>query len=170
MKNPNTRKLTLGAIIAALYVVLSLLQNLLLPGSASMAIQFRVAEALCVLSLFTPSAIWGLSLGCLLFNITSSAALPLDWLIGTTATALAAIAMYHLRNVKIKKLPVLSLLMPAIMNGLLVGAELTIYIKAYSMWLNGFFVALGEIGVLFTLGVGLYFALLPAKDRLFKES
>ena len=170
MKNPNTRKLTLGAIIAALYVVLSLLQNLLLPGSASMAIQFRVAEALCVLSLFTPSAIWGLSLGCLLFNITSSAALPLDWLIGTTATALAAIAMYHLRNVKVKKLPVLSLLMPAIMNGLLVGAELTIYIKAYSMWLNGFFVALGEIGVLFTLGVGLYFPLLPAKDRLFKES
>ena len=170
MKNPNTRKLTLGAIIAALYVVLSLLQNLLLPGSASMAIQFRVAEALCVLSLFTPSAIWGLSLGCLLFNITSSAALPLDWLIGTTATALAAIAMYHLRNVKVKKLPVLSLLMPAIMNGLLVGAELTIYIKAYSMWLNGFFVALGEIGVLFALGVGLYFALLPGKDRLFKES
>ena len=98
MKNPNTRKLTLGAIIAALYVVLSLLQNLLLPGSASMAIQFRVAEALCVLSLFTPSAIWGLSLGCLLFNITSSAALPLDWLIGTTAAALAAIAMYHLES------------------------------------------------------------------------
>jgi len=103
-------------------------------------------------------------------NITSSAALPLDWLIGTTATALAAIAMYHLRNVKVKKLPVLSLLMPAVMNGILVGAELTIYIKASSMWLNAFFVALGEIGVLFTLGVGLYFALLPVQDRIFKES
>ncbi len=167
MKHTHTRKLTLGAMTAALYVVLTLLQNFLLPGSASMAIQYRVAEALCILSLFTPSAIWGLSLGCLLFNLTSSAALPMDWLIGTTATALAAIAMYRLRSIKIKKLPVLSLLMPAVTNGLLVGAELTIYIKASPLWLNMLCVALGEIAVLFTLGVGLYFALLPAEDRLF---
>ena len=170
MKNTHIRKLTLGAMIAALYVALTLLQNLLLPGSASMAIQFRVAEALCILSLFTPSAIWGLSLGCLLFNMTSSAALPLDWLIGTTATALAAIAMYHLRNIKINKLPVPSLLMPAVMNGLLVGAELTIYIKASPLWLNILCVAIGEIAVLFTLGAGLYFALLPVKDRFFDKA
>ncbi len=166
MKNTRTRKLTHGALIAALYVVLTLLQNLLLPGSASMAIQFRVSEALCVLALFTPSAIWGLSLGCLLFNITSSAALPLDWFVGTVATALSAMAMYQLRNVKIRKLPALALVMPAIANAILVGAELTVYI-GNSLWFNILCVAIGELVVLLSLGTALYFALLPIKDRLF---
>ena len=166
MKNTRTRKLTHGALIAALYVVLTTLQNVLLPGSASMAIQFRVSEALCILALFTPSAIWGLSLGCLLFNLTSSAALPLDWFIGTAATALAAMAMYQLRDLKFKKLPVLALAMPAMANSILVGGELTIYI-GNSMWFNMLCVALGEVAVLFSLGVALYFALLPVKDRLF---
>ncbi len=166
MKNTRTRNLTHGALIAALYVVLTTLQNVLLPGSASMAIQFRVSEALCILALFTPSAIWGLSLGCLLFNLTSSVALPLDWFIGTAATALAAMAMYQLRNLKIKKLPVLALAMPAIANSILVGGELTIYI-GNSMWFNMLCVAVGELAVLFSLGIALYFALLPAKDRLF---
>lgn len=167
MKKTNIRNLTHGALIAALYVVLTLLQNLLLPGSASMAIQFRVSEALCILALFTPSAIWGLSLGCLLFNMTSSAALPLDWLVGTAATALAAMAMYQMRRVLIKKLPLPALLMPALLNGLLVGAELTVYIKALPLWLNMLCVAAGEAAVLLTLGTALYFALLPVKDRLF---
>ncbi len=168
MKNTRARNLTHGALIAALYVVLSTLQNTLLPGSASMAIQYRAAEALCILALFTPSAIWGLSLGCLLFNITSSAALPLDWFIGTTATALAAMAMYQLRQVKVKKLPIFALLMPVLANGLLVGAELTIYI-GNSMWFNMLCVAAGELAVMATLGVGLYYALLPVKDRLFGD-
>ena len=51
MKKMTTRDLTCGAVIAALYVVLTVLQNVLLPGSASMAVQFRAAEALCVLAL-----------------------------------------------------------------------------------------------------------------------
>ena len=55
MKKMTTRDLTCGAVIAALYVVLTVLQNALLPGSASMAVQFRVAEALCVLALFSPT-------------------------------------------------------------------------------------------------------------------
>ena len=73
---PYSRHLAHAAIIAALYAVLTHMQNILFPGSASMAIQFRVSEALCVLAFFTPAAIPGLSLGCLLFNITSGAALP----------------------------------------------------------------------------------------------
>ena len=167
MKQTQTRKLTLGALLAALYFVLSLLQNFLLPGSASMAVQFRISEALCILALFTPTAVWGLSLGCLLFNLTSASALPLDWFVGTAATALAAILMYHLRNLRFHKVPILALLMPALMNGVLVGAELTIYIKAAPLWLTMVCVAVGEVAVLFTLGLGLYFALLPQQDRLF---
>ena len=55
----KTRHLAHAALIAALYVVLTHLQNLLLPGSATWAIQCRLSEALCVLALFTPSAISG---------------------------------------------------------------------------------------------------------------
>ena len=71
-----------GALIAALYVTLTYAQNFLLPGTASQAIQFRASEALCVLALFTPAAIPGLTVGCLLFNI-SNGALPLDFAVQT---------------------------------------------------------------------------------------
>lgn len=162
----TTRDLTTAAILAALYTVLTLLQNVLFPGSTSMAIQFRVSEALCVLALFTPAAIYGLSLGCLLSNLLSSAALPLDFLIGTLATLLATAAMYGLRNVRLFRLPVLSLLMPALVNALIVGAELTYYFGELSFWLNALYVAVGELVVLFVLGLPLW-ALLE-KGRLAK--
>ena len=160
----TTRDLTTAAILAALYTVLTLLQNVLFPGSTSMAIQFRVSEALCVLALFTPAAIYGLSLGCLLSNLLSSAALPLDFLLGTLATALATGAMYALRNVRLFRVPVLSLLMPALLNALIVGAELTYYFGELSFWLNALYVAAGELAVLFVLGLPLW-ALLE-KGRL----
>ena len=152
----TTRSLVQSAVIAALYVCLSLLQNLLLPGSASMAIQYRVAEALCVLALFSSSAIPGLALGCLLFNLTQAGALPLDFIIGTSASLLAALGMYLLRDVRVGKLPLLSLLMPALSNGILVGSELTIYMEASSFWFNALCVAAGELAVIFTLGLALY--------------
>ena len=79
-----------SAIIAALYAVLCHFQNLLLPGSATWAIQLRAAEALCILAFFTPAAIPGLGIGCLLFNVSFAGALPLDFLVGTLASGLAA--------------------------------------------------------------------------------
>ena len=75
--NKNVRHLTHSALIAAMYVALTYLQNLLIPGSATWAIQFRVSEALCVLALYTPAAIPGLTIGCLLFNISYAAALQI---------------------------------------------------------------------------------------------
>ena len=150
MKN-RSRNLTRAALIAALYVVLTHFQNLLLPGSASWAIQCRLSEALCVLALFSPAAISGLSIGCLLFNITFAAALPLDWLIGTLATFCATSAMWLLRNISIKGYPLPALLMPALFNAVLVGWELTVYIGG-AFWLNAGYVALGELIVLLTIG------------------
>jgi len=147
----KAKKLAHAALIAALYVVLTHLQNLLLPGSASWAVQCRLSEALCVLALFTPSAISGLAVGCLLFNITFAAALPLDWLIGSLATLCATSAMRILRNVRIGGYPLLSLLMPALFNALLVGWELTVYIGS-GFWLNALYVAIGEAIVLLTAG------------------
>ena len=151
----KSRYLTHAALMAALYVALTYFQNLLLPGSATWAIQFRVSEALCVLALFTPAAIGGLSVGCLLFNLSYSAALPLDFLVGTLATALACSSMYLTRKITFRKLPLVSLMMPAIFNGLLVGWELAVYIGG-GFWLNALYVAIGEAAVLLILGSALY--------------
>ena len=154
----KTRSMTHGALIAALYVALTYFQNIILPNSATMAIQYRASEALCALALFTPAAIPGLSIGCLIFNLSYAAALPLDWLVGTAATLLATSAMYLTRKIVIFKTPILALIMPAVFNALLVGWELTAYIGG-GFWLNALYVAIGEGAVLLSLGVLLYKAL-----------
>ena len=154
----NIRFTTHAALIGALYVALCYLQNMLLPGSASWAIQFRAAEALCVLALFTPSAIGGLTIGCLLFNISFAGALPLDFLVGTAASLLAAWGMYLTRRITIKGYPFLAMTLPAVTNAFLVGWELSVYIGG-GFWLNAIYVAIGELAVLLTLGSALFYAL-----------
>ena len=144
------RRLTHAAIIAALYAVMTHLQNIILPGSASWAIQCRISEMLCALALFTPAAIPGLTIGCLLFNITFAAALPLDFLLGSLATALAATAIWKLR-----RHPLVALTMPALTNAILVGWELTIYIGG-GFFINALYVAIGELIVMMTLGLLFY--------------
>lgn len=156
--NNKTRYLTHAAIIAALYAVLTHMQNLLLPGSATWAIQMRMSEALCVLAFFTPAAIPGLTLGCLVFNLTFAAALPLDFVIGSAATLLAALGMWKTRRVALKGFPLPGLLMPALSNAVLVGWELTVYIGG-GFLLNAVYVAIGEAVVLLTLGSALYYAI-----------
>lgn len=147
---------THAAIIAALYTVLTHLQNIILPNSASMAIQCRLSETLCILALFTPAAIPGLAVGCLLFNLTFSAALPLDFLAGTAATIGAAWAMWKLRAVTVRGYPLAAMFMPALFNALLVGWELTVYIGG-GFWFNALCVAIGEIIVLFVFGSALFY-------------
>jgi len=144
-----------AAIIAALYVVLTHFQNILLPGSASWAIQCRLSETLCILAFFTPAAIPGLTIGCLLFNITFAGALPLDWLVGSLATLIAAQMMWHLRDMKFHGLPLLGLTMPALTNAVLVGYELTLFIGG-GFWINALYVAIGELIVLLIPGSLLY--------------
>ena len=155
----KTRLLAHSAMIAALYAVLTYAQYLLWPESTSMAIQVRVSEALCVLAFFTPAAVPGLTLGCLLFNLTFAGTLPLDWLVGTLATLLAAGGMWLTRNVTVKGFPLVGMLLPALTNALLVGWELTIYIGEASFWYNALFVALGELIALLVLGSILFYAL-----------
>ena len=151
----RTRQIVHAAMIAALYVVLTHLQNIILPGSATWAIQCRLSETLCVLAFFTPAAIPGLAVGCLVFNITYAGALPLDFLVGTLATILAAWAMWLTRKITIRGLPFPGLLMPAVTNAFLVGWELTVFIGG-GFWINALYVALGELIVLLTFGIFLY--------------
>ncbi len=154
----NARFLTQGALLAALYVALTHLQNLLLPGSATWSIQFRASEALCVLALFTPAAIPGLTLGCMLFNISFAGALPLDFLVGSLASLLATAGMYLLRKCTVKGYPLVAMFLPAVSNALLVGWELQVYIGG-GFWLNALYVAIGEAAVLLTLGTALFYVL-----------
>ena len=125
---------------------------------------------MCVLALFTPAAIPGLTLGCLLFNITFSAALPLDFLVGSLATYLAAQGMWLTRNIRIRNIPLPGLLMPALTNAILVGLELSIYIGG-GFAINALYVALGELAVLLTLGTALYLTIRNRKlgAILFKQ-
>lgn len=164
--NRKTRKLTHGALIAALYVVLTHAQNLLVPESATMMIQFRVSEAMCVLAFFTPAAIWGLTAGCFLFNLSFAGALPLDMLIGSLATLLATVGMYLTRKWRIGKYPLLGMLLPAVTNGFLVGWELD-FVMGGGFWLNFGCVAIGELTVLLTLGTALYCTL--SRRDLYKK-
>jgi len=150
------RNIAFGAVFAALYVALTYMQNMILPGSATWAIQFRASEALCILAFFTPSAIGGLSVGCLLFNLSFAGALPLDPIVGTLATVLTTGGMYLTRRITIKGYPLLGMLLPALFNGLLVGWELWLIIGG-GFWLNAMYVAIGEAAVLLTLGSMLYF-------------
>lgn len=162
----HARNIAYSALIAAMYAALTHLQNLLIPGSATWAIQFRASEALCILAFFTPAAIPGLSVGCFLFNLTYSGALPFDPVVGTLATALAAGGMYLTRQ-----FPVFGLCLPALFNALLVGWELAVYVGD-GFWINCLYVAIGELAVLFTLGLILYATMKKRglARRLFGES
>lgn len=151
-----------AAVIAAMYATLTILQNVLLPGSASAAVQFRVSEVLTILALYTPAAIPGLAVGCAVANLSSVAvAGPLDLIIGSAASLIAAVLMYATRNVRLFKLPVLAALMPALVNGVLVGFEIDFFIvnqgsfNFYDFLFQGGCVALGELAVLFLLGLPL---------------
>lgn len=161
MKTKSTVYIVQAAVIAALYAALTILQNTLLPGTASMAVQFRVAEVLTILAVFTPAAIPGLTIGCVIANISSLSVLgPYDLIFGSIASLIAAVLMYLLRNKRLFKLPVASALMPALANGIIVGFEIEFFFVEGGFHFGDFLfqggcVALGELGVLFVLGLPL---------------
>lgn len=97
MHNTKVLRLTQAAMIAALYVVLTTLANVF--GLANYPIQVRFSEALTILPYFTPAAIPGLFVGCLLSNLLTGC-MPLDVVFGSLATLLGAIGTYCLRKYK----------------------------------------------------------------------
>lgn len=175
MQKKSTMYIVQGAVIAAMYAVLTIAQNVLLPGTASMAVQFRIAEVMTVLAFFTPAAIPGLTIGCVIANISSvTAGLGFyDMIFGSIATLLAALSMRALRNVRVFNIPLLALLMPALFNGIIIGFEIDFFFIG-SMSFNfadflvqGGCVALGELGVLLVLGIPL--TILIEKNGLKRE-
>jgi len=110
----NTKFMIQAAVIAAVYSTLTIL---LMPFSYGV-MQVRVSEALTVLPYFTPAAIPGLFIGCLVSNMVGPYGL-LDMVFGSSATLLAAVSSYYLRNK-----PLLVPLPPVIANGIIIGCML----------------------------------------------
>ena len=104
----NNKDIMRGGIIAALYVVLTMLSSAL--GLSSGAVQLRLSEMLCVLPCFTASAVPGLFLGCLLAN-TLTGCVPVDIVFGSLATLLGAWGTRRMR-----RRPRLALLPPIVFN------------------------------------------------------
>ena len=119
-KTSKVRFLALSAVIAALYAVLTYAAAAM--NLAFGAVQFRFSEALTVLPAFTPAAIPGLAVGCLISNLASPLGV-VDWVFGTLATLLAGIFSYLVRNIRWKEIPVLAPLPPVIFNAIIVGFE-----------------------------------------------
>lgn len=168
MKNKKgTRFLTEASVIAAMYAVFTVMQNLLLQNSASAPVQVRLSEALCALCVITPAAVPGVTIGCFIANLTGIGSMPLDLIFGTGATLLSGLCMYKFRNMKIKNTPVLSLSMPVIFNAIIVGLELTLFVQSENgVTLKAFvvqalLVAAGEI----ISAVGLGLPLLKAVEK-----
>jgi len=95
MQNKKVLYLSQAAMIAALYVVLTMIANAL--GLANQAIQLRFSEALTILPFFTPAAIPGLFVGCIISNVMAGGIL-LDVVFGSIATLIGAFGTYALRH------------------------------------------------------------------------
>ncbi len=166
-QSATLRFLTEGGVIAALYAALTMAAGFL--NLAYGPIQFRFSEALTVLPVFTPAAVPGLFLGCILGNVTS----PLGWVdvvCGATASLLAAWSTRKLRQVCWGKVPILAPLPPVFFNALIVGAEITLFSPdaSFAAFLYAALtVGLGQLVVCYGLGLPLYFALRPVKHRIF---
>ena len=146
-KRNQVHFLALTGIIAALYTVLTLC---LAPLSFGL-VQCRLAEALTVLAVYTPAAVSGLTVGCVISNLIgiamgSNIAGALDVVLGPVATLMAAWLSYRLRRHRIGGLPVLSTLPPVITNALIVGTELAFVSPVFTLSVWGIQVGLVAAG------------------------
>lgn len=168
--NKRQKQITLlvhGALIAAIYAAATYAISAIAYGP----IQFRISEALTVFSVFTPAAVPGLTVGCILSNISSPYGVW-DIIFGSGATLLAAVSARALRRITFKGIPVLSILMPVVFNALIVGAEITFFfpsdggasLSAFAV--SALQIGLGELAVCLLGGIPLYIAI--SKTKLFK--
>ena len=160
MKKMRVQFLTQAAMIAAIYVVLTYLFQ----PFGFMDVQVRIAEALTILPFFTPAAIPGLFIGCLLGNILGGAVL-IDVIFGSLTTLIAACISYLLRKNKY-----LVALPPIIGNAIVVPWVLRIgYSLSTPIPLMMLTVGIGEVISCGMLGTMLLVALNKYKNVIFKQ-
>ena len=136
-KQTNVTLLVQAAMIAALYVVLTYIANVL--GLASQAIQVRFSEALTILPYFTSAAIPGLFVGCILANFLTGAAIP-DIIFGSLATLIGAFLTRKLyRHKWLAPVP------PIVSNALIIPPVLLFAYGIRPLWFSFITVTAGEI-------------------------
>ncbi|MCU6732252.1 QueT transporter family protein [Diplocloster agilis] len=159
MKNKKVLFITQAAMIAAVYVVLTLVFAPFGFGQ----VQFRISEALTILPMFTPAAIPGLFVGCLLGNILAGSILP-DILFGSLATLIGAVGSYLLRKHRylVPLPPIFAniLIVPFILR---YGYQFLLPIPFMMLT-----VGIGEVACCGILGLILMFALNKYKHQIFK--
>ena len=146
MQKKSLRSLAAGGMIAGAYAALSLVLAPITFG----AVQCRVSEALTLLPVLSPTAVWGVTLGCLVTNAVGAGTGAnflgaLDILFGTAATLLSALATRALGKVRVRGVPVLAALPPVLINAAVIGGE---WCWAATGSLNGaFWVFAGQIAL-----------------------
>jgi len=155
--NLKTRDITQLALIAALYVAITIA-----PGISALSygqIQFRISEILMLLPFFNHKYSWSLILGCFISNILSPTGIP-DLVLGTLATAIACYIITKIpkKNNLIWLVPVVC----AVINGIIVGLELNIIAKA-PLFATMLTVGLGEL-VVVAIGAIVFYFLIQNKN------
>ena len=156
MRKFDTRQITLAAAVAALYALLTYFGSIF--GLTYGPVQFRFAEALCVLPFLFPTAAPGLFVGCLIANLLSPYGL-VDVVCGSAATLIAALITARVRHRWLAPLPAV------LSNGVIIGAMLAWYEAGFGpgFWgmfaYNGLAVALGELGACYVLEMLLLYAI-----------
>ena len=148
----SIHRLTFCGILACVYAVLTISTAAISYGP----VQFRLAEALCVLPYFVPWSMWGLTMGCCLANLFSTVSM-LDAVVGAAATLLAAFLTGRCKH------PFLAPLPPVLCNAVAIGALLAATATPNAFWQGfGLFslqVGAGEAAVLYALGLPLLLVL-----------
>ena len=152
----KTKSLVRAALIAALYVALTMLTQPIAFG----AWQVRIAEAMTVLPFIMPEAIVGLTIGCLLSNILGGFGM-LDIVFGTLATLLAAVLTYKAKKIWLAPVP------PVIVNAIVIGI-----IVSYSSGLSQelyipsmLTIGLGQLIACFGLGMPLLYIMIKTMPK-----
>ena len=161
-KHINVHFMAQAAMIAAIYVVVTLLVAPFAYGE----VQIRLSEALTILPVFTPAAIPGLFIGCLISNILGGCILP-DIIFGSLATLIGAVFTWQLRN----RSKYLAPLPPIIANVLIVPFVLKYgYMVPLPIPLMMLTVGIGEVISCAVLGLILHAALSRYKGLIFRRA
>jgi uncharacterized membrane protein len=151
----RTKFVTQSAIIAAIYIGLTVI----FAPISYREIQIRISEILTVLPYFTPSAIPGLFIGCLIANIIGPNGIA-DIIIGSLATLTAALLSYVMPRKLLVPLP------PVVVNAFMVGVMLGVLYNI-PVWMTILYVAAGQAVACYGIGYPLLLLLDKYRDRIF---
>jgi len=155
----SVRKIAFAGVVAALYAALTMALSFIGYGP----VQFRIAEALCVLPFFYPFSAWGLFIGCILANLISP--YPLDIAVGSAASLLAAVCTMQIGKLSRERVSVMAFacLPPVVINAVFIGALIAFYMTGgggfdvfmSAFTLNALQVGFGQLVILYVLGLPL---------------